>query len=65
MPETTSHPRFRESSYSGSITQNCVEVANLPSGAAISDSQHPQGGHIAFPARETTAFLNAMRRGEL
>lgn len=56
MPET-SHPVFRKSSYSGSTTQNCVEVAELPNGAAVRDSQHRDAGYLVFPAAEWRAFL--------
>lgn len=55
--------RFRKSSYSQ--PQNCVEVADLPRGAAVRDSQNPERGHLAFPAAEWSAFLTAARRGEL
>lgn len=49
---------FRKSSYSGQ-DQNCVEVANLPHGATIRDSKHPEAGHLPFPATEWTGFLSA------
>ncbi|PDP88498.1 DUF397 domain-containing protein [Glycomyces fuscus] len=50
---------FRKSSYSGETHGNCVEVADLPCGAAIRDSKHPDAGHLPFPATEWTGFLNA------
>ena len=50
--------QFRKSSYSGQ-DQNCVEVAELPCGAAIRDSKHPDAGHLPFPATEWTGFLCA------
>ncbi|GAA1440385.1 DUF397 domain-containing protein [Nocardiopsis tropica] len=47
---------FRKSSYSGQ-DQDCVEIADLPSGAAVRDSKNPAKGHFPFPAAEWTAFL--------
>lgn len=53
---------FRKSSYSGS-GDNCVEVADLPAGAAVRDTQHRELGHIEVPvAAEWSAFLAAARR---
>ena len=49
--------KFNKSSYSGA-SQNCVEVAELPCGAAIRDSKHPDAGHLPFPASEWTTFLS-------
>lgn len=55
---------YRKSSYSGA-GQDCVDAAALPRGAAMRDSKHPGRGHLAFPAEEWGAFLEAARRGEL
>jgi len=54
---------FRKSSYSK--TNNCVEVADLPGGAAVRDSQHPEAGHLMFPAAEWCALLGDVRAGRL
>ncbi|MBQ1080682.1 DUF397 domain-containing protein [Nocardiopsis sp. B62] len=51
---------FRKSSYSGQ-DQNCVEVAELPCGAAVRDSKNPEKGHFPFPAVEWSAFLGTAR----
>ncbi|GHC87017.1 DUF397 domain-containing protein [Nocardiopsis terrae] len=51
---------FRKSSYSGQ-DQDCVEVADLPCGAAVRDSKNPAKGHFPFPAAEWTAFLSSAR----
>ncbi|QVQ51227.1 DUF397 domain-containing protein [Spiractinospora alimapuensis] len=56
---------FRKSTYSQINNNNCVEVADLPTGAAVRDSQHPENGHLAFGAGEWTAFLRSARTGEL
>lgn len=55
--------RFRKSSYSN--PQNCVEVADLPAGAAVRDSKHPDAGHLEFPASEWAGLLGAVRTGRL
>ncbi|MDA8372554.1 MAG: DUF397 domain-containing protein [Nocardiopsaceae bacterium] len=56
MPEP-SHLIFRKSSYSGSTTQNCVEVAEMSGAVAVRDSQNPNLGHLTFGAAEWRAFL--------
>lgn len=50
---------FRKSSYSADSGENCVEVADLPCGAAIRDSKHPDTGHLPFPAAEWAGFLSS------
>ncbi len=54
---------FRKSSYSK--TNNCVEVADLPGAIAIRDSQHPEAGHLTFPAAEWRALLDDVKAGRL
>ncbi|MDA2815277.1 DUF397 domain-containing protein [Nocardiopsis sp. RSe5-2] len=65
MPET-SHPlKYRKSSYSGGQTQDCVEVADAPSAAAVRDSKNPDRGHLLFPCAEWAAFLDDVKRDRL
>ena len=45
MPEA-SRLIFRKSSYSVGKGQDCVEVADLPAGAAVRDSKNPEQGHL-------------------
>lgn len=52
---------FRKSSYSGGRTDNCVEVADFPAGAAVRDTQRREDGYLVFPAKEWTALLAGMR----
>ncbi|MBB6171669.1 hypothetical protein HNR23_001729 [Nocardiopsis mwathae] len=59
------HLVFRKSSYSSAKGQDCVEVADLPGGAAVRDSQHEGTGHIAFPAAEWHAFLTEVKADRL
>ncbi|MFE1170669.1 DUF397 domain-containing protein [Nocardiopsis sp. NPDC058789] len=48
---------FRKSSYS--TPQNCVEVADLPSGAAVRDTQNRELACLVFPGKEWTAMLRS------
>ncbi|WP_116243789.1 DUF397 domain-containing protein [Nocardiopsis sp. FIRDI 009] len=52
---------FRKSSYSQPTGGNCVEVADLPSGAAVRDSKYPGAGHLEVPAAEWGALLASVR----
>ena len=49
---------WHKSSYSGRHT-NCVEVAELATGAAVRDTKHRDLGAVVFPSPEWHAFLNA------
>ncbi|MFW5415419.1 DUF397 domain-containing protein [Nocardiopsis sp. CNT-189] len=55
---------WRKSSYSGD-RNNCVEVADLPSGTAVRDSQNPGAGHLRFAADEWSAFLREVKAERL
>lgn len=52
---------WRKSSYSGGGAQNCVEVAELPSGSAVRDSQQPDEAQLAFPSPEWSTFLRQVK----
>ncbi|WP_369825566.1 DUF397 domain-containing protein [Nocardiopsis sp. JB363] len=51
---------FRKSSYSGA-SDNCVEVAEVESGAFVRDSRQPDLGHLAFSSMEWSTFVSSMR----
>lgn len=53
---------FRKSSYSSARGQECVEIADLPSGAAVRDTQNRDAGYLAFDSTEWTALLATTRR---
>lgn len=55
---------FRKSSYSAT-RNDCVEVADLATGAAVRDSQHADAGHLTFPTPEWSAFLGAIRESQI
>ncbi|MEU3017084.1 DUF397 domain-containing protein [Nocardiopsis sp. NPDC007018] len=51
---------FRKSSYSA--TQNdCVEIADLPNGAAVRDTKNRSAGHLTFASQEWAAMLSTAR----
>ncbi|MEV2274367.1 DUF397 domain-containing protein [Nocardiopsis sp. NPDC049922] len=52
---------FRKSSYSQGRTENCVEVADFPGGAAVRDTRHRELGHLEVPAAEWVALLGGLR----
>lgn len=51
---------FRKSSYS-QPTGNCVEVADLPDGAAVRDTQNRAAGHLQVASAEWAALLSSVR----
>lgn len=53
---------FRKSSYSSSH-DNCVEVADLPTGAAVRDSKHPEAGFLPVGASEWAVFTRLVATG--
>ncbi|WP_216211741.1 DUF397 domain-containing protein [Amycolatopsis aidingensis] len=52
---------WRTSSYSGSASNECVEVAHRPRIVGIRDSKDPDGGMLTVPADGWSAFLAAVR----
>ncbi|KOX17701.1 DUF397 domain-containing protein [Nocardiopsis sp. NRRL B-16309] len=58
-------PTFRKSTYS-STDRDCVEIADLPTGAAVRDTQHRDLGYLTFAdSSEWRAFLAVARRDSL
>ncbi|MDT0330758.1 DUF397 domain-containing protein [Nocardiopsis lambiniae] len=53
---------FRKSSYSHPQSQNCVEVADLPGGSAIRDTQNREAGHLMFAQAEWAGLISSVRR---
>ena len=54
---------WRKSSFSNSQAA-CVEVADLPSGAAVRDSKDPAGAMLTLPSAAWSTFTTAVRSGE-
>ncbi|MDE3724389.1 DUF397 domain-containing protein [Nocardiopsis sp. N85] len=57
---TISDELFRKSSHSQ--PQNCVEVADLPGGSAIRDTQNREAGHLMFAQGEWAGLISSVRR---
>jgi Domain of unknown function (DUF397) len=55
---------WRKSTYSGSGSGNCVEVAsNLPGLIAVRDSKYPHGPALTFSTATWFAFLRDINAG--
>ncbi|SIO90001.1 DUF397 domain-containing protein [Nocardiopsis sp. JB363] len=50
---------FRTSSYTQQ--QNCVEVADLPDGSAVRDTQHRQAGYLMFTSGEWVGLVGTVK----
>jgi len=55
---------WRKSSYSGQGA-NCVGVAPLRDGIAVRDSKDANGPVLSFPADVWSAFIGAVKDGQL
>ncbi len=55
---------WRKSSYSAE-SFNCVEVGRGNGHVHVRDSKDPHGGQLTFDTVARTAFINAVRTGEL
>ncbi|WP_304453818.1 DUF397 domain-containing protein [Nocardiopsis sp. YSL2] len=51
---------WRKSSYSGA-GKECVEVADVESGALIRDSKQPELGHLTFHSGEWNVFVTSVK----
>lgn len=51
---------WRTSSYSGG-GKECVEVADVESGAYVRDSTQPELGHLAFASAEWHPFVSSVK----
>lgn len=50
---------FRKSTYSQ--PQNCVEVADLPDGSAVRDTQYREAGHLMFSPAEWAGLVGTVK----
>jgi hypothetical protein len=55
---------WRKSSYSNGSGGACVEVADLPGGTAVRDSNDPTGPTLTFTVTQWTAFTHGVRCGQ-
>ena len=58
---------WRKSSYSNGDGGNCVEAAPgfITGAVPVRDSKDPKGPALVFPAAAWTAFVDAVKSGEL
>jgi hypothetical protein len=52
---------WRKSSYSGSGTSECVEVARLTGGVGLRDSKARDAGHLELPRESFAALLDHLK----
>jgi hypothetical protein len=66
IPNAAALSGWRKSSYSSGDGGSCIEVLDgYPSGVPVRDSKAPQGPALVFPATGWSAFVTAVRGGEL
>lgn len=53
-----------KSSYSSDQGGNCVEIAELPDGAAVRDSKDPTGPVLRFSPAQWAASIKAISRDQ-
>ncbi|MGW2378216.1 DUF397 domain-containing protein [Kitasatospora sp. NPDC001683] len=64
MPEISAQG-WRKSSFSPQASE-CVETGHVTTGGmAVRDSKDPHGPALVFPAAAWTAFVSAVKTGEL
>ncbi len=54
---------WHKSSHSNGSGGDCVEVADLPGGAAVRDSKDPTGPTLTFTVTQWAAFTAGLRCG--
>ncbi|WP_049650051.1 DUF397 domain-containing protein [Kitasatospora sp. MY 5-36] len=63
--DNLTHAAWRKSRYSAN-QGNCIEVADGCSGTVpVRDSKDPNGPALVFPADAWSAFLTALKAGEI
>ena len=53
--------RWRKSSHSGAVENECVEVADLNGHVGVRDSKNPAAGHLTFTRRGFADLLARLR----
>jgi len=61
MDDLTSCILWRTSSYSGSSSDNCVEVGTAARAVAVRDSTDPDGAALAFSRRDWQRFTRGLK----
>ncbi|MFA1545730.1 DUF397 domain-containing protein [Actinomadura chokoriensis] len=50
--------RWRKSTHSGAVENECIEVADLNGHVGIRDSKNPTAGHLSLTRQDFAAILN-------
>ncbi|WP_242886763.1 DUF397 domain-containing protein [Actinomadura litoris] len=56
-----SRPRWRKSTHSGAVENDCVEVADLDGQVAVRDSKAPATGHLILTRQAFAVLLTHLR----
>ncbi|NDU76678.1 DUF397 domain-containing protein [Actinomadura sp. DSM 109109] len=51
------HTRWRKSTHSGGVENNCVEIADLSDHIGVRDSKNPTGGHLILTRQHFASLL--------
>ncbi|MFF4697821.1 DUF397 domain-containing protein [Streptomyces chattanoogensis] len=65
IPDASALTGWTKSSYSGGSNGDCLEVARGRANVPVRDSKRPTGPALLFPYDSWSAFLSAVKRGEL
>ena len=66
IPNASVLSGWRKSSYSNSESASCVEVLDAyASGVPVRDSKTPHGPALVVPTADWSAFVTAVKNGEL
>ncbi|GAA0847552.1 DUF397 domain-containing protein [Streptosporangium amethystogenes subsp. fukuiense] len=66
MDQSRPNLTWRKSTLSGTNNDDCVEVANLPSGGrAVRDSKNPNGPTLSFTPHAWRTFITSIKNNEL
>ncbi|SEF93780.1 protein of unknown function [Actinacidiphila yanglinensis] len=66
IPDASALTGWRKSTYSNGDGGSCVEIIDHhPTGVPVRDSKDPHGPALLFDAPAWTAFLTALKNGEL
>ncbi|GAA2342780.1 DUF397 domain-containing protein [Streptomyces caniferus] len=64
IPDASTLPRWRKSSYSNGQGAECIEIADGHAGAVpVRDSKNPHGPACVFAEAGWSAFVEAVKRG--
>ncbi|QUI31841.1 DUF397 domain-containing protein [Streptomyces alfalfae] len=66
IPNAAALTGWRKSSYSNDQAGSCVEVLDgHPAGVPVRDSKTPNGPALLFPSPDWSAFITALKAGQL